>query len=149
MEFTPGCRLSGSRTRFQPMIAPARLHHTAASVLTLFLSGGTLVCCALPILLIALGLSGAVVFLTNTLPWLVAASHHKVWIFVGAGLYLVFTAWLIFRPGRSCPADPELARLCARADHLNRGLFWIGCGIYAAGFFFSYLWLPAQRLFGG
>jgi len=129
------------------MIVCTRLRDTATSVLTLVLSGGTLLCCALPILLIALGLSGAVVFLTNALPWLVALSQHKVWIFAISGIYLLFTAWLIYRPERACPADPELARLCARADRLNRGIFWVGTAIYAIGFIVSYLLLPIQQLF--
>ncbi|MGH9520711.1 MAG: hypothetical protein ACRD2D_13720 [Terriglobales bacterium] len=116
-------------------------------MLTLFFSSGTLLCCALPILLITLGMSGAVVFITNAWPWLVTLSHHKLWIFVGAGLYLLTIAWLIYRPGRACPADPQLARLCARADRLNRGIFWVGTGIYAIGFFVSYLLLPLQRMF--
>lgn len=131
------------------MIVRVRLRETATSLLTLFLSSGTLLCCALPLLLIALGLSGAVVYLTNALPWLVTLSRHKVWIFTGAGLYLAFTAWLIYRPGRACPAEPELARLCAQADRLNRTILWFGAGIYVIGFFISYLLLPFQRLFGG
>jgi len=81
------------------MIVRERLSDSAASLLTLLFSGGTLLCCALPILLITLGLSGAVVFLTNSFPWLVTLSHHKVWIFIGAGIYLLMIAWLIYRPG--------------------------------------------------
>jgi hypothetical protein len=129
------------------MIARERLRDTITSLLTLFLSSGTLLCCALPILLIALGLSGAVVFLTNSLPWLVALSRHKVWIFVISGIYLLFIAWLLYRPGRACPTDPELARLCERADRLNRGIFWAGAAIYVIGFVVSYLLLPIQQLF--
>ena len=120
-----------------------------ASVITLLLSGGTLICCALPILLVSLGLGTAVAFLTSSFPWLVAFSRFKPWTFAVSGAVLLLTAWLIYRPGRTCPADPELARLCRCADHWNRGVFWFAATIYVIGFFFAYLFLPLRRLLGG
>ncbi len=121
---------------------------TLLSFATLFFSGGTLVCCALPILLVSLGLGAGVAYLTNTFPWLVTLSHYKHWTFSIAGIYLLFTAWLIYRPGRSCPTDPELARLCQRADRMNRIVLWVAVGVYTVGFFFAFLWFPLRQWLG-
>lgn len=129
------------------MIVRARFRDTAVSLLTLLLSGGTLLCCALPLLLITLGLGGAVAYLTDSLPWLVTLSRYKVWMFVVSGIYLVFTGWMIYRPGRVCPTDLELARLCERADRFNRSIFWIAATIFLAGVFAAYLLVPLRQLF--
>lgn len=131
-----------------PVLLNNRSKDSLASVITLLLSGGTLICCALPVLLVTLGLGTAVAFLTSTFPWLVAFSSFKPWTFAISGAVLLLTAWLIYRPGRACPADPELARLCRRADRWNRGVFWVAAAIYLVGFFFAYLYLPLHRLLG-
>jgi hypothetical protein len=126
------------------MIVRARFRDTAVSLLTLLLSGGTLLCCALPLMLITLGLGSVVAYMTNALPWLVTLSHYKPWMFLISGVYLTLIGWLIYRPGRSCPADPELARLCARADRFNRTILWVAIGIFAIGFFAAYLLFPLR-----
>lgn len=118
----------------------------AVSVLTLFTSGGTLVCCALPITLVSLGLGSAVVGLTGAFPWLIALSKHKAWVFAGSALLLAFGAWMIYRPGRSCPTDPNLRRLCERADKWNRRLHSISAVIWGIGFTAAYLSLPILKL---
>ena len=92
--------------------------------LTLFASTGTLVCCALPIMLVTLGMGATVVAMTSTFPVLITLSLHKSWVFVGSGLMLVLTGWLIYRPGRVCPADQELDRLCNKARTWNRRIYW-------------------------
>ncbi|HSC47476.1 MAG TPA: hypothetical protein VLG68_05275 [Gammaproteobacteria bacterium] len=130
------------------MFARARLPDTLLSFATLLFSSGTLLCCALPLLLVSLGLGAGVVYLTNALPWLVVLSHYKVWTFIISGLFLLLTAWVIYRPGRSCPADPELARLCMKSDRWNRVVLWLTVGIYGVGVFAAYLWLPLRQAFG-
>lgn len=54
-----------------------RWRETALSLGTLFLSTGTLLCCALPILLVSLSLGAAVAATIDTAPWLVTLSQHK------------------------------------------------------------------------
>jgi hypothetical protein len=61
---------------------------TAASVLSLFTSGGTLICCALPALLVAVGAGAALSSLVSVFPQLVWLSEHKVWVFGVAGAAL-------------------------------------------------------------
>lgn len=80
---------------------------TTTSWLTLFASMGTLICCALPLLLVTLGFGASVAALTNSAPFLISLSEHKEWIFAGSGALLLVSAWLLYRPGQTCPVDPE------------------------------------------
>lgn len=124
-----------------------RWRDAVAGGAALLLAGGTLLCCALPILLVSLGLGATVAALTSSLPWLVALSQYKAGMFIGAAVVLVVTAMLVWRPGRACPSDPELARVCARADRWNRRMLWAAAAIWMAGFFMAYAWLPVWQWF--
>lgn len=122
-----------------------RARSLAASGFALLLAGGTLVCCALPILLVALGLGSAVAAMTAAAPWLVMLSTYKLGIFAAAALALLTAGILLYRPGRSCPTDPDLARTCARFDRIARLLWWTGIGVWIVAAFFAFAWLPVQR----
>ncbi len=124
-----------------------RFREGAVTFLTLFTSTGTLVCCALPIVLVTLGLGAAMAGLTSTFPWMVTLSQHKIWVFAGSGLLLAFSAWMVFRPGRACPADPKLAKLCGSMDKWNRRVLFISVAIWGIGFFAAYLSLPLLKVF--
>lgn len=122
-----------------------RAAETAVGFGTLVLSAGTLVCCALPILLVSVGLGASVAALTSAAPWLVGLSAHKVWVFAVSGVAIAAGAFVLYRSGRRCPADPELAALCARADRWNRAVLKIAATVWIVGFAAAYLWLPLQR----
>jgi hypothetical protein len=77
--------------------------------LALFASTGTLICCALPIALVSLGLGATAAAISSRLPFLVSLPLHKNWVFGGSVLLLFLAAWVLYRPGRTCPADPKLA----------------------------------------
>lgn len=125
-----------------------RIRDGGVMVVTLFTSGGTLVCCALPITLVTLGFGSAVAGLTGAWPWLITLSQYKGWVFaVSAGL-LAFGGWMILRRGRTCPADPKLGRLCTTLDAWNRRLYWTSVSIWGIGFFAAYLLLPVSRFVG-
>ena len=51
------------------------------SYLSLFTSFGTLLCCALPSLLVLLGLGATVASFLAAVPSLVTLSRHKDWVF--------------------------------------------------------------------
>ena len=123
-------------------IDPSLLRQSAVSWLTLFTSAGTLVCCALPILFVMLGLGASVAAVTSAAPFLITLALHKSWVFAGSGLMLLVAGVLLYRPGRACPSDPELGRLCARADHWNRRIHGFSAAIWGIGFFAAYLALP-------
>lgn len=118
------------------------------SWLTLFTSTGTLICCALPILFVTLGLGAAMAAVTSVAPFLVTLALHKSWIFAGSGLMLLISGWLLYRSGRVCPSDPELRRLCERARRWNRRIHGISAAIWGVGAFAAYLALPIRIWLG-
>lgn len=110
--------------------------------LILLTSVGTLLCCALPILLVTIGLGAVVASTVTALPWLVPLTANKIWVFAGSGVLLGFSGWLMYRPGRTCPTDPELAALCGKAQIWNRRVYWVSLAIWCIGLFFAYAYLP-------
>ena len=110
----------------------------------LFTSVGTLLCCALPIMLVSLGMGAVVAAMATNLPFLITLSLYKTWMFAGSGLLLLLGGWLLYQPGRTCPTDPELAILWTKAHMWNCRLYWISVGIWCVGFFFAYI---AEHLF--
>ena len=110
----------------------------------LFATTGTLICCALPITLVTLGMGATVAALTSNVPFLITLTHYKAWVFAFSGLMLAGSGWLMYRPGRACPADPELAAVCSRAHIWNRRVFWGSVTLWGIGFFAAFLALPLR-----
>jgi len=113
--------------------------------LTLFVTGSTLLCCALPILLVSLGFGAVVASLNYNIPGLMFLAEHKLWTLNLSALLLLFLAWVIWRPKQSCPADVELAKHCKSAKRWNRRIFYLSVVIWMTGFFFSVLLLPLRQ----
>ena len=109
------------------------------SWLLLFTSTGTLLCCALPILLVTLGMGGVVASMASNLPFLVTLSQYKAWMFLGSGLLLIISGWVLYRPNRTCPSDPELGRLCQISYKWNIRFYWVSIAIWMIGFFSAYI----------
>ena len=61
---------------------------------------GTLICCALPIVLVALGAGSVVASVVSTAPWLVAFSRNKEWVFLVAGAFLATDYWILYQSSR-------------------------------------------------
>lgn len=104
----------------------------------LFTTSGTLLCCAIPITLVSLGLGAAVASMASAAPWMVTLSMYKGWMFSGSGLLIAGSAWAVYRPGRACPTDPELAAACTRADQWNARFIWVAAAMWCVGLFAAY-----------
>lgn len=113
---------------------------------TLFVTGGTLLCCALPILLVSMGFGAVIASLNYNIPGLMFLAENKFWTLSLAALLLVLLAWVIWRPNQACPTDPELATTCEAAKNWNQRIFWISVVVWSVGFFFSVLLLPLRQL---
>ncbi len=125
-----------------------RADNTRLGWLALFASTGTLICCALPILLVALGFGSVVAALTSHYPLLVTLSEYVGWMFgISAGL-LGLTAWFIWGRQTQCPADPELAKVCERARLINQRVFWVATLVWVIGFSARFLLLPLRNWLG-
>jgi hypothetical protein len=117
--------------------------------LALFASTGTLICCALPIALVTLGLGATVAAISASVPILVTLSLHKAWVFAVSAALLTLSGWLLYRPGRECPIDPVTGALCDRALLWNRRIFWLSVVILSVGFLAAYLALPLRIWLNG
>lgn len=100
----------------------------------LFTTSGTLICCAIPITLVSLGLGAVVASMASTAPWLVTLSMYKGWMFTLSGGLIAVSAWAVYRPGRACPNDPVLAAACERSDKWNKRFIWFSAAMWLVGF---------------
>jgi hypothetical protein len=119
-------------------------HEKRLTLLALFASTGTLICCAFPIALVTLGFGATVAALSSNVPFLMTLTLHKAWVFAGSGALLAVSGWLMFRPGRACPADPKLGALCDQTRVWNRRIFRVSVAIWGVGFATAYLALPMR-----
>ena len=111
-----------------------------ASLLSLFTSGGTLVCCALPALLVTLGAGAALSSLISAVPQLVWLSEHKEGVFAAAALMLAIAGFMQWRARTlPCPADPALAAACARTRTMSLRMYFLSLAIYLIGVFFAFV----------
>lgn len=113
---------------------------TILPTLSLFTSLGTLVCCALPALFVALGMGAVVAGLVSTAPWLVWLSDHKKYVFLVAGILLLISAYMQWRARNlPCPADVLQAKACRRLRIFSISVLVFSFVVYAIGFFFAFL----------
>ena len=112
------------------------------SLLTLFTSTGTLICCALPALLVTFGFGGALASFLSSVPWLVWLSRHKILVFAISAIFLFFTSFLIYFRTKAQTTCNATSNACQVADKFKRATLWLSLVIYFVGFFMSFLYLP-------
>lgn len=119
---------------------PSLWHHTIMPSVSLFTSMGTLICCALPALLVTIGMGATLAGFIGVAPWITALSAYKEYVFVAAGLMLALSAIMQWR-GRyaPCPADPLKAKACMRLRKISLGILIVSILVYLIGFFFAFL----------
>jgi hypothetical protein len=114
------------------------------SVLSLFASSSTLVCCALPALLVALGAGAALSSLVSVFPQVVWLSEHKEGLFLFAGLAIAASGVLQWRNRNApCPVDPALRSACLRTRKTSLLLYGFSVTVYLVGGWFAFVqpWL--------
>src|SRR5579875_3136896 len=129
-------------------LEPERRARRAAllNYFSLFSSFSTLICCALPSVLVLLGMGTAVASLLSAAPWLVSLSRHKIWTFSIAGMLIACSFVMTYviaprlREGETCDADDPTT--CGEVSKLSRVLLWGSAIIYSGGFFVAYLLGP-------
>jgi len=117
------------------------------SLVSLFTSFGTLICCALPALLVLFGLGATVASLLSAAPWLVSLSRQKESVFAGSGALIALNAVYLYAvaprlrlANAQCPPGEPSA--CATVDRTSRTLLWWSGAIYSVGFFTAFLLGP-------
>ncbi len=113
---------------------------TILPVLSLFTSLGTLLCCALPALLVTLGMGAVMAGLISNAPWITGLSAHKPIIFTASGIMILLAGSMHWRARNApCPIDPIKAKACGKLRKISIGILIFSAVIYMIGFFFAFL----------
>jgi hypothetical protein len=105
-----------------------------------FSSIGTLLCCALPALLVSIGAGAVMASLVTAIPKLVWISEHKIPLFVFAGFMLLLSGITSYRNRNApCPTDPVEMKSCLRLRRLSRSVLCFSLLVYAIGFCFAFV----------
>lgn len=116
------------------------LKESFTSYLGLFTSMGTLLCCALPALLVSLGMGASMVALTKAIPQITWIGEHKDYVFGFAFLMLLMSSILTYKNRNApCPIDPKLRDACLRGRKYSKNVLILGWVALSVGFFFAYL----------
>ena len=112
----------------------------AASLLSLFTSSGTLICCALPALLVTLGAGAALSSLVSAVPQLVWLSGNKAAVFGTAAAMLAVAGALQWRARNApCPVDPALRNACLRTRKTSLRIYFFSLAVMAVGAWFAFV----------
>lgn len=115
-----------------------------AAALSLVFCSCTLVCCALPALLVLLGAGSVLASLLSWFPGLIVFSQQKGLVFALAGLTLAMAGVALLRSARlPCPSDPQEARRCRRRLRQARWLYGVSCTAFTIGLIAAFVlpWL--------
>lgn len=122
----------------EKIIAPKS--NLLTSFATLFVSSSTLVCCAIPALLVALGAGATLSTFVSIFPKIVWISEHKVEVFIFAGVMLTIGGYMQWR-GRFAPfpTDPLLRDACMRTRKASLIVYSLSLLLYLIGGGFALL----------
>lgn len=119
----------------QPMTKKAYL----APTLSLFASTSTLLCCALPALLVTIGAGAVMAGLASNVPGYIWLTEHKVGLFLASGFILALAAIMRWRSRNApCPIDPDQAQACQRIRRVSGIMLYGSVVILLIGGFFAF-----------
>jgi hypothetical protein len=103
-------------------------------------ASGTLVCCALPALLVMLGAGAALAGLVSVFPQIVWLSEHKALVF-GVALAAMAVAGTLQWRNRSapCPTEPALRDACLRTRRWSARVYGVSVLLLVMGAWFAFV----------
>jgi len=125
-------------------VAPNK-RSSVLNYVSLFTSLGTLFCCALPSLLVLVGLGASVASMLSSMPWLVTLSKHKQWTFAVSGILIALSfvnMYYIATRSRAKECGADDPSTCEETSKLSRVLLWLSAVIYVVGVFVAYVLGP-------
>jgi len=117
-----------------------RIREGFINYFTLFGSMSTLICCALPALLVSLGLGAVLAGVASNVPALIWVSEHKIQVFAFSAAMLSLNGFMLWKnKDAPCPIDPKLRDACVSGRKTSRNIYFVSLGIFLIGFFFAYV----------
>lgn len=110
------------------------------SLLSLFASSSTLICCAIPALLVSLGAGAALASLVSVFPQIVWISEHKEIIFSFATVLMIFAGFIQWRNQKApCPVDPDLRNACLKTRKISLRIYFLSLALMLVGAWFAFI----------
>ena len=107
---------------------------------SLFGSVTTLLCCALPVTLVSLGLGASFASLTASFPQVIWLTERKEYLFGITAILLILSFWMMkTSEKKACPIDKNLRKACQSSKHYSKKIYWGSVVIYVIGLSFSYV----------
>lgn len=109
--------------------------------LTLFTSFSTLICCALPALLVSLGMGATLMGLVSSFPQMIWVSEHKPLVF-GLSFFMLLLSSIVQYRSRNdpCPLDPKKAWACKVGKLWSVRITIFSIVIWLIGACFAFVW---------
>ena len=102
-----------------------------ANFFALLSSSSTLLCCALPAILVSMGAGAVFANIISVFPALTVVSRFKVEITVVTLIILVAVGVLHSKTAKMpCPADPNLGRACLKSRKRSRVVYYLSCIVF-------------------
>jgi hypothetical protein len=111
-----------------------------SSIVSLFASTSTLICCALPALLVSLGAGAALASLVSVFPQIVWISEHKEAIFLISSVLMVVGGIMQWRNRSApCPIDPQLRNVCLKTRKTSLRIYLFSLALLLVGGWFAFI----------
>lgn len=121
------------------MTEPLTRRALLAPTLSLFASTSTLLCCALPALLVTIGAGAVMAGIASNVPGYVWLTENKLGLFMLSGALLALALLMRWRMRNApCPVDPDAARACNRLRRVSGYILYSSVAIYVVGGFFAF-----------
>ena len=109
-------------------------------LISLFSSFGTLICCALPALLVSLGAGAVLAGVITNFPQLIFLSKYKIYVFSIAGVLITLSGYILrINRNTPCPIDPIEANMCAKLRVISKYIYVLSLIIFFIGLFFAFI----------
>ena len=117
-----------------------KMNERISSILALFASTSTLLCCALPSVFVLLGAGATFASLVSVFPFLIDLSRYKMAITLFAAAMILIASIANHRlKSKPCPVDSELREACMQNRKITGFIFYVSVTIFIAATLFTYL----------
>lgn len=114
--------------------------------LSLFASSATLLCCAIPALLIILGFGATVASIVSLAPQLIWLSERKIYVFGVALILLVISNWVSgSNREKACEGSEGQIQVCQMTKQVSKTLLFTSGMLFLMGAVFTFI-LPKMLL---
>ena len=116
-----------------------KLKENIVLFLSLFTSLSTLLCCALPALLVLLGFGAVFAGLTASIPQIIWLAERKGLLFFIGGILLILASFLERKKENVLSCNAKKSEACSQTSNWSKKLLQISYILYAIGFLTAFL----------